>query len=185
LLSGTSCQPESHAIATSSGARSRPRHKLTLEAQVHRRVILEISTNTWCVNQSVDAKRIKQALRSNTAELQQTRSIDRTRCHDDVLRSDEPGVVRRVTAVDLNSSRSGAVAVEDGLSTVVPHEQMQVGAIADGLVVGCARRRSFARDAADSLRGPDQAGVIAVCSIAGVGGIQVGDPGLSFEFWYR
>jgi L-asparaginase/Glu-tRNA(Gln) amidotransferase subunit D len=84
--------------------------------------------------------------------------------------------------VDLNTSSGSAVTLEDDLSTIVPHEQVQVGAVADGLVVGCAGRGSLSCDTADSLRGPDEAGVVAVCTVAGVGGVQVGDPGLGLEF---
>lgn len=84
--------------------------------------------------------------------------------------------------MDLNTSSSSTVAFENNLSAVVSHEQMQVGTVADGLVVCGTGRRSFACDAADCLRGPDEASVVAVSTIARVGGVQVRDPGLSFEF---
>lgn len=87
--------------------------------------------------------------------------------------------------MDLDSSSRSTVALEDDLSTIVPHEQVQVGAVADGLVVGYAGGRPVACDAADCLGGPDETGVVAICTFACVGGVQVGDPGLSFEFWDR
>ena len=161
--------------------RSKTRHKLTLEAQVHGRVILEVSTNTWSINQSVDIKRLEQILRSNATELQQTWSVDGTGCHNDVARSNEPGSICRVAAMNLNASSSSAVALENDLRTIVPHKQMQVGAIADGLVVGRSCRRSLACDAADCLCGPDETGVVAICAIACIGGVQVGNPGLSLK----
>ena len=81
----------------------------------------------------------------------------------------------------LDSSSSGAVGIEDNLTTVVSHEQVQVGTVANGLVVCCSSRRSFACDAADCLSGPDEAGVVAVCAITGVCSVQIRDPGLRFE----
>lgn len=100
----------------------RTHRRLTLEAQVHRRVILEVSTNTRCVDQSVDVKRFEEILRSNATELQQTWSVDGTRCHDDVARSNEPGSIDGVAAVNLDASSSSTVAIEDDLSAIVPHE---------------------------------------------------------------
>jgi hypothetical protein len=35
------------------------------------------------------------------------------------------------------------------------------------------------------LGGPDEASVVAVCTFACIGGVQVGDPGLSLQFWDR
>jgi len=59
---------------------------------------------------------------------------------------------------------------------------MQISAIAHRLVVRRARRRPLACDAANGLRSPDEAGVVAICTITRVGGVQIRDPSLSFEF---
>jgi hypothetical protein len=116
----------------------RSNHKRTREAQVHRRMILEVGTDTRSIDHSVDIKRVEQILRSNAAELKQTWRVDRTRRHDDILASNEPGAVREVAAVDLDSGSRSAVAFKDDLRTIVPHEQVQVGAVADGFIVGYA-----------------------------------------------
>jgi hypothetical protein len=134
-------------------------------------MILEIGSHTRSINQNINIKRLEQILRTNPTELQQARSIDRTRSNNNIRRRNEPSIVRRVATTQHHTSRRSAITLEDDLAAIVPDEQVQVGAVADRLIVSYSCGGAFACVAADGLRGPDEAGVVAVCSFDCVGGV--------------
>jgi hypothetical protein len=134
-------------------------------------VILEIGSHTRGINQNINIKRLEQVLRTNPTELQQARSIDRTGSNDYIRRRNEPSIVDRVATTQQHTSCRSAIALEDDLAAVVPDEQVQIGAVADWLVVSCSCGGALACVATDGLRGPDEAGVVTVCSFDSVGGV--------------
>lgn len=139
---------------------------LTVETQVHDRMILKISTNARSVNTHIDIQRLEELRRANTTDLKQAWCIYRAGCQHNVRRGDRTRVRLRVTAGHLDARSCCAIALELDHGTEVSDQEMQVGSVCYRLVVRRCCGRSVSSNATDGLGCEDDTSMGAVVSLS-------------------
>lgn len=142
-------------------------------------MILEVCADSREVDDHVDAERLEEAGRTDAAELQDARRVDGPCGQDDLSRVDNPRT-KAVSTLNLDASRLLAVKHDGG--SVVPDEQVQVLAVAHGVVIGGFCGRPGGVVAAGILGKPRDSDVVAVCAIGEDRDAEVLRPGLGLRF---